>query len=223
MVRRQFLQQFSIAGSLLAASVIAGCRGTQHAHILEDDDENMVGSHEAGASVFEPLVRKAVVDLLAKESPGSIQQAGHNEKATYPKKICFCGIENASAEELGDFKEQIYEIIDQQIVEAQVFEPISRRFVEAGLREGRLRPDELFLPNNQPTFVAIMEQQGNPFDYLLFAKLTSGTTRSNGSDYQRDYLLTLELVNIHTGVAQKTSEKIRKGYHKSVLGKARHY
>jgi len=140
-----------------------------------------------------------------------------------PKKICFCGIENASAEELGDFKEQLYEIIDQQIVEAQVYDPISRRFVEAGLREGRLRPDELFLPNNQRTFVAIMEQHGNPFDYLLFAKLTSGTTRSNGSDYQRDYLLTLELVNIHNGSQQKTSEKIRKGYHKSVLGKIKHY
>lgn len=223
MIRRRFLQQCSIAGSSLAAFVIAGCRGRQHAHILEDDDENMVGSHEAGASVFEPLVRKSVNDLLAKEASGAIQQAAFNEQATFPKKICFCGIENASAEELGDFKEQLYEIIDQQIVEAQVYAPISRRFVEAGLREGRLRPDELFLPNNQRTFVEIMEQQGNPFDYLLFAKLTSGTTRSNGSDYQRDYLLTLELVNIHNGTSQKTDETIRKGYHKSVLGKVKHY
>ena len=181
------------------------------------------GSHEAGASVFEPLVRKAVDDLLAKESSGAIQQAAFDEQSTFPKKICFCGIENASAEELGDFNEQLYEIIDQQIIGAQDYAPISRRFVEAGLREGRLRPDELFLPNNQRTFVEIMEQQGNPFDYLLFAKLTSGTTRSNGSDYQRDYLLTLELVNIHNGTSQKTSETIRKGYHKSVLGKVKHY
>jgi hypothetical protein len=223
MIRRRFLQQCSIAGSSLAAFVISGCRGRQHAHILEDDDENMVGSHEAGASVFEPLVRKAVVDLLAKESAGPIQQTGYMTDGVFLKTICYCGIENASAEELGDFKEQLYEIIDKKIVEAQVFEPISRRFVEAGLREGRLRPDELFLPNNQRTFAAIMEQQGTPFDYLLFAKLTSGTTRSNGSDYQRDYLLTLELVNIHNGSVQKTSEKIRKGYHKSVLGKVKHY
>jgi hypothetical protein len=223
MIRRRFLQRCSIAGSSLAAFVISGCRGRQHAHILEDDDENMVGSHEAGASVFEPLVQKAVVDLLAKESAGSIQQAAFNEQGTFPKKICFCGFENDSIEEMGDFQEQLYEIIDQQIVEAQVFEPISRRFVQAGLLEGRLRPDELFLPNHQRTFAAIMEQQGTPFDYLLFAKLTSGTTRSNGSDYQRDYVLTLELVNIHNGTSQKVSEKIRKGYHKSVLGKIKHY
>ena len=223
MIRRRFLQQCSIACSSLVAFVMTGCRGRQQAHILEDDDENMVGSHEAGASVFEPLVQKAVVDLLAKESAGSIQRVGFNEEATFPKKICFCEIENASAEELGDFKEQLYEVIDQQIVEAQVYESISRRFVEAGLREGRLRPDELFLANNQRTFAAIMEQQGNPFDYLLFAKLTSGTTRSNRADYQRDYTLTLELVNIHNGHSQKVSEKIRKGYHKSVLGKIKHY
>jgi hypothetical protein len=223
MIRRRFLHRFSIASTSLAAFVLTGCRGRQFAHILDDDDDNMVGSHEAGASVFEPLVQKAVVDLLAKESAGAIQQAGFNEEATFPKKICFCGIENASAEELGDFKEQLYEIIDQKIVEAQVYEPISRRFVEAGLRESRLRPDELFLPTNQRLFTEVMEKAGNPIDYLLFAKLTSGTTRSNGSDYQRDYELTLELVNIHTGAYQKTSEKIRKGYHKSVLGKVNHY
>jgi len=223
MLRRRFLHQCSLAGASVASFMLSGCRGKQYAHILEEDDENMVGSHAAGAAVFEPLVKKAVADLLAKESNGAVQQAGFNEEGTFPKKICFCGIENASAEELGDFKEQIYEIIDQKVVEAQVYEPISRRFVEAGLREGRLRPDELFLPTNQRLFQEIMEKQGNPFDYLLFAKITSGTTNSNGSDQQRDYLLTLEMVNIHTGVAQKVSEKIRKGYHKSVLGRVKHY
>lgn len=223
MFRRQFLSRCSVTGASILSVMLAGCRGKQYAHILEDDDENMVGSHEAGSSVFEPLVQKAVADLLEKESSGAIQQAGFNEQATFPKKICFCGIENASAEELGDFKEQLYEVIDQKIVDSQRYEPISRRYVEAGLREGRLRSDELFLPANQRLFTEIMEKQGQPFDYLLFAKVTSGTTRSNGDDYQRDYLLTLELVNIHTGVAQKVSEKIRKGYHKSVLGRINHY
>ena len=63
-----------------------------------------------------------------------------------------------------------------------------------------------------------MEQ---PFDYLLYAKLTSGTTQQNG-DYQRDYLLTLELVNIHNGEFLKESAKLRKGYHHSWLGRMFH-
>ena len=40
---------------------------------------------------------------------------------------------------------------------------------------------------------------------------------------QRDYLLTLELVNFETGKTEKESAEIRKGYHKSRLGKLRNY
>lgn len=222
MNRRSFLTLCGSGSATALAFALTGCRGRQHAHILEDDDENMVGSHEAGSSVYEPLIGEAVEKLLGQEV-ASIQQAGFNDGALQPKRVCFVGIENKSSEELGDFKDQIYELIDSKIVEAQAFEPISRRFVETGLRTAHLRPDELFLPANQRTFAEIMEKNGNPIDYLLYASVTSGTTRSNKKDYQRDYLLTLEMVNIHTGVPVKTSAKIRKGYHKSVLGKLEHY
>src|SRR5207248_9787359 len=109
-----------------------------------------------------------------------------------------------------------------RIVESKVFQPISSRFIEAGLRQTRLRPDELFVPANQRQFLAVMEQQGQPFDFLLFASLTSGTRRSNG-DYQRDYLLKLDLVNIQTGEPDKESATIRKGYHSSRIGKLMNY
>jgi hypothetical protein len=94
--------------------------------------------------------------------------------------------------------------------------------VAVGLKETRLRPDDLFMPDNARVFAAVLEQQGQPFDYLLFAKLTSGTTHDN-HDYQRDYLLTLELVDLQTGQYDKESARIRKGYHKSRLGKLRKY
>jgi hypothetical protein len=132
--------------------------------------------------------------------------------------VCFVGVENKTAEEIGDFKEQIYESIDSKLIESSTFAPVSRRYVEAGLREARLRPDQLFIPDNMRMFVAIMEQQGQPFDYLLFAKLTSGTTREN-KDYQRDYLLTLELVDIRSGQQDKQSATISKGYHHSWLSR----
>ncbi len=53
-------------------------------------------------------------------------------------------------------------------------------------------------------------------------KLTSGTTESN-HDYQRDYVLTLEVVDVQSGAYDKESAKVRKGYHKSRLGKWRKY
>jgi hypothetical protein len=74
------------------------------------------------------------------------------------------------------------------------------------------------IPENLRTFAAVLEQQGQPFEYMLYATITSGTTQNN-ADYQRDYLLTLELVNIQTGEYDKESAKLRKGYYKSRLGK----
>lgn len=221
MDRRSFLQLSGCAA--FGAFSLTGCgRNRQYSHILEDDDEDLVGSHEAGAAVYEPLVKEAVGKLLGDEISG-IQQVRFNDGTVQPKQVCFVGVENKSGEELGDFKEQLYELIDAQVKAPQAFDSISGRFVEAALAETRLRPEELILPRNQRELSAVLEQNGKPpFDYLLFAKLTSGTTRRN-DDQQRDYLLTLELMNIYNGRSTKQQAKIRKGYHPSVLGRIQNY
>lgn len=219
MDRRQFLGRTmaGIAGAGMIGQI--GCRNRQTAQVLRPGEADMVGSHSAGASVYGPLVEEAVGKLLGRQSR-AIQPVGMSAAGGYPLRICFVGVENKSIEELGDFKEQIYQNIDTQIVRSDVFQPISRRYVEAGLRQSRLRPDELFIPQNMRTFVAIMEQQGQPFEYLLYATLTSGTTHSN-KDYQRDYLLTLEMINVQTGDYDKESAKLSKGYNRSPMAKMR--
>ena len=219
MNRRTFVRLLGCSAP--AALLLSGCRGKQYAHILEDDDENMVGSHAAGAAVYDPIVAEAVEKVLAREQAG-FQQIAFNDNAVQPKRICFVGIENASAEEIGDFREQLYEIIDEKVTNSGLFVTLSRRYVDSGLREAGLHMTQLFQPDAQRHFTAVMEQQGQPFDYLLFAKITTGTTRSN-DDYQRDYLLTLELINIHNGIQSKSSAKLRKGYHQSPLGRVNHY
>ena len=218
MHRRQFLGQM-----ILVAPLALGCRGKQVAHVLTDQPD-MVGSHEAGAETWKPLVAEATCKLLASQQI-EIQQVTHEgglPPVDVRKRICFVGVENKSQEELGDYREQLYEQIDTIINESKTFGVVNRRFVEAGLRQSALRPDDLFVPNNRRNFVAVMEQLEQPFDYLLFAKVTSGTTDNNG-DYQRDYLLTLELVNVATGDFAKESAELRKGYHKSKLSKLRNY
>jgi hypothetical protein len=221
MLRRSFLQ--TCGGSLLGyAALLTGCRGTQRAHVLKEKDEDMVGSHTAGAETWEPLIEQTVGKLLGRQSM-IVQTSGDPAMPALRKRICFVGVENKSAEELGDFKEQIYQKIDTCINESDAFEMITRKYVEAGLKQCGLRPDDLFVPNNRRTFAAIMEQAQQPFDYLLYATVTSGTTKSNDRDYQRDYLLTLELINMESGQSDKESEELRKGYHKSRLGKLRNY
>ena len=220
MLRRTFLRRAALvlAGLTFAG---AGCRGYQHAHVLNGRDKDLVGSHQAGSETYKPLIDEAVAKLLGRNcGPADIQPAGATlgEK----KRICFVGVENCTAEEIGDFKEQIYEMIDSEINQSQLYHEVSRRYVDSGLKQLRIRPDELFVKENQRNFQAVMEEMGQPFDFLLYAKLTSGTTRQNG-DYQRDYLLTLELVNIHNGDFDKESARLRKGYHKTVLGKMMKY
>ena len=221
MDRRQFLSRsaFQLAG-LAAAGTVAGCR-SRFGHVLTDNQQDMVGSTTAGAETFKPLIDEAVAKLLARQC-SQFQAVSHDQLPTPPKRICFVAVENKSAEELGDFKDQIYQLVDTQILESQMFQPVSKRFVDAALRETRLRPEQLFQPQNRQIFASSLQQQGQPFDYLLYATVTSGTTSAN-HDYQRDYLLTLEMVDVNTGQYDKQSASLRKGYHKTRLGKLRHY
>ncbi|MEO8495577.1 MAG: penicillin-binding protein activator LpoB [Planctomycetota bacterium] len=218
MERRDFLR-LGLAAAPFGFAI--GCRSHQFGHVVKDDQADMVGSHAAGAETFNPLINESVAKLLGRQET-QLHAVSFNGGPPAPKRICFVCVENRSIEELGDFKEQIYEQIDSQILESQIFEPVSRRFVDAALYETRLRPDSLFLPENMRLFSAALEQQGQPFDYLLYAKLTSGTTENN-QNFQRDYLLTLEMVNVHTGQYDKESAKVRKGYHQSRAGKWMNY
>lgn len=218
MDRRDWLTAFS----LFACSSLVGCKGYQYGHVIKPTAPNLVGSHEAGAEVFDPLVDEAVAKLLARQNIVTQDTQLGPDGTPLPKTICFVGIENKSAEDIGDFKDQLYQQIDTQILDSNIFRPISRRMVDAALHETRLRPDALMIPDNMRLFTAILERQGAPIDYLLYAVLTSGTTTRNNST-QRDYDLTLELVNVHTGVTDKQSAEVRKGYHKSAMGKVWNY
>ena len=229
---------------LLGCCSIAGC-ASQYGHILAKQDKNLVGSHAAGAATWNPLVDASVAQLLGRCPPAVQPVTFHNAStftnassaqdgagfntaglnagatpalATGPASVCFIGIENKSAEELGDFKDQLYQRIDTQINSADTFQAISRRMVDTALLETRLRPDALFLPANRAAFAAALGRQGSPVDYLLYATVTSGTTDRNKSS-QRDYEITLEMVNMHTGEFLKESAKIRKGYSKNRAGK----
>lgn len=213
MLRRHFLS-YGVA-SIAAAALASGCRNKQHARVIKHGEDEMVGSHAAGTETFKPLIDESVSKLLGNCQPHA-QTVSYDGEYAAPaaQRICFVGVENQSSEEIADFKQQIYQLIDTRIMEADRFQVVNRRYVDAGLRELRLRPEQLMLPENMRTFSGYLEQQGQPFDYLLWAVLTSGTTREN-AEYQRDYLLTLELVDIRTGQQFKQSAEISKGYHNS--------
>ncbi len=215
--RRTWLTTLACSG---IASLAGGCANHRYAHLIKDKDADMLGSHDAGAAVWNPLVDEAVAKILSR-CPPDVQQVNFDPSAPAagkPSTVCFVGVENKSVEELIDFKDQIYERIDSQINSSPQFRSVSRRMVDAALVETRLRPDSLFLPANREMFAASLGRQGAPVDILMYATITSGTTDRNSST-QRDYLLTLEMVNLHNGEYVKESAKIRKGYHSTRAGK----
>lgn len=207
--------------TLVGITGLSGCRNRQHAHVMSPTDSDMVGSHEAGAETWKPLIDESVA-LLLMRSANSVESVSYTSAEGMPvRTVCFVGVENRSSEPLGDFREQIYEHIDSRVSQAAGFRMISRRYVEAAMNEIRCRPDALILPANQRQLQSSLERVNQPFDFLLFAQVTSGTTEVNG-DYQRDYLLTLELLDIHSGSSIKESAQLRKGYHQSYLSKLKH-
>ena len=222
MLRRHFLTHSALAPIVAALAAASGCRGKQYAHVLNAEDKDMTGSHTAGAETWKPLIEESVGKLLARQCSEIHNVSLNGDGGTPKKRVCFMGVENKSAEELADSREQIYDLIDTLISESEQFQLVSKRFVDAGLKECSLKPDELFIPANQRMFAAAMEQMGKPINFLLFAKITSLSTKSNG-DSQRDYQLVLELVNTEDGEYDKESATIRKGYHKSKLSMRKHY
>ncbi len=110
--------------------------------------ENVQAAHRRVAG---QTARAAGRRAAARHAPGPV-----------PKKICFVGRRTSRRGTGTTFKDQIVEIIDTKINTSQAFAQIIRRFTEAGLREARMRPDELFLPANQRKFLAIIESQGRP-------------------------------------------------------------
>lgn len=206
----------------LGVLVCCGCRGYKYGHLLKPGDADMVGSHSAGSEVYKPLVDESVARLLGSCNVTPQMLSVAPDGTVMPRRVVFVGIENKSSEELGDFKDHLYELIDARINRSEEFAAVSKRMVDSALATTRLRPEELLVGDGMQMLTSILQSDGQPVDYLLFATLTSGTTERNSSS-QRDYLLTLELVDVNTGVFQKEQAEISKGYHRSPLGKMANY
>jgi len=199
---RQILAPF--AASLAAVSLIAlaACGGPT-GRVKADDEQDLTGSTRAGAETFNRLIQEAVANLLEKPSA--------QRNAADKLKIAFVALENKSAEELIDWRETVRQLIDEAVNKSGRYRNISDRFVSAALRESGLLADDLYTPAKRRRFLAVLEATGNPVDFLLYASLGSGTTGA-GRETQRDYLLTLELVDVETGDAEKVNASVRKEY-----------
>ena len=191
----------SVAVAALALTLVS-CTEPQ-GRIMDDSEQDHVGSKAAGAAAFDRLITGSVTKLLDSHN------AAH--AGTGKLKVAVLRVDNASAEELLDWQEQIFDLISTSINQSGRYETVSVRYVDAALRDTRLRRDDLFLPAKRREFLKILERDDNPAQVLLFPKLSSGTTVGDNVG-QRNYLMTLELVDVSSGKDFRVSERIRKAY-----------
>ncbi|HLU38377.1 MAG TPA: penicillin-binding protein activator LpoB [Planctomycetota bacterium] len=194
------MQAFLATLSLL---VLCTACGGPTGRVKSDDESDLTGSTRAGAETFNRLIQESVDNLLQKPSA--------QRPAEDRLKIAFLGVENNGIEELLDWRDTLRQRIDEAVNRSGRYRNISDRFVKAALNETGLRPDDLYLPEKRRRFVQVLEANGNPVDFLLYASMNTGTTTA-GRETQRDYLLTLELVDVENGESEKVNADVRKEY-----------
>lgn len=212
-----------IAIVLAFVFAFTGC-ASQKGKVVDPNTKDRVGSHRAGSEIYDPAVEAAVAGLLdqAMRKPILLEESGKTvaqiDEAHGVRKICFAGVENAGGEEMGDIRASLEETIKTMISCSEQFDVVDSRLVAAGLREAGLRLDDLLLPNKREKFAATLGEFETPFDYILFAKVTTATTQDN-NDSQVKYSFTLDLVNIHTGASMSETVELKKHYNSSVKAK----
>lgn len=196
----------------VAAATFSSCASGR---VMSSNEDSMVGAEGAGSEVYNEAVRSVLQKVLDDHS----QKFLHNAAGKW--NVAFVGIDNKSAEELGDFGGSIYANVEDVIGNSELYSVVAQQYVEAALQATRLTPNQLFLEEPRQKFMSVVGKNGKLPDVLLFAIVTTQTTRGGKDllgreDSERTYQLQLNFVDAQTGelVTTKKSDQIRKAYKK---------
>jgi hypothetical protein len=193
--------------TVLAASLAAGCQGPS-ARVKSGDEGTVVDVRRGGTETYEQLIHDGVTELL------DTVKAQLVNSSTKPL-IAFVGVENRSSEELGEFRASMNNEIETAIMNHGIFVMISRRAVDAAKRGSNVRDAaDLTTAGPREAFMAVLNKDGHPPQYLLFGEVSTMTSSGNKAS-ERTYELTLQLMDSSNGVIQAQKlVKVRKEYTK---------
>ena len=187
----------------LATLALSAC--TPAARIKQDGEPDLVAARNLGVVVADQLT--LVTEKLLDNHRSKVRAQGN-------MNVAFIGLENKSAEEIRDIREALYQTIDTILVNEATYTLINQRFVDEAMRSAGLRPEGLFLRDGRERFVETVSREGIAPDYLLYGVITSMTSVGIDED-QRNYQLTLELIDANSGVTvAKETDRVRKQFNK---------
>jgi hypothetical protein len=190
--------------AILLTCILFGCEGSPKGRVKSGDEGDLVGSKTAGAETYNALIEEATRKLLKAE------------EARFPegkvRTICFVGIDNEGAEELGDIRASTNRIIETVIFQAKRYHMLSQDYVTHVLQVNGMSARDLHLEAGLQKFLSVLRKEGKVPDYLLWATYTTLSTEGE-KERQRDYLLTLRLDNAASGeLVSLETARVRKAY-----------
>jgi hypothetical protein len=198
-----------VAVAALAVAALAGgasgCAGPS-ARVKGDDEGTLVDVKRGGTETYKALIRKGVEDVLEEHR---LLLAGAAEKPL----VAFVGVDNKSSEELGEFRAAMNNEITTALVNTRYYTMLSMRAVDAAKRESGIRSiDDLATSRPREAFMAVLNRDGKPPQYLFAGEVTTMTSRGS-REKERTYQLTLQMWDSSSGVVQTQKlVEVRKAY-----------
>jgi hypothetical protein len=196
---------FGIGAAALMLCLTA-CGG-ESGRVKTANEGDLVGARKAGAETYNRLVEGAVKKLV-----------DHVERKPAAGKrfvIAFLPIDNEGAEELGDRRAATYEAAAQAVFDSGLFTMLDKDYIDTVVKKVGMRPKDLFLQEGIEKFLSVLRTDGKDPSYLLMANYTTLSTDGSGGVSQRDYQMTMRLVDSSSGeVVSRVTEKVRKEYEK---------
>lgn len=198
------LHKFSIL-ALASMTLLAACESPK-ARIKADGEDSIVDDNRAGIATYDRLVKESTQEML-----GWYTNEILDGQAPQGLNVAFVGIQNSTNESLGQWRDELNQIIGTTINNYRGFTAVSPRVVTAALRENGQRVDDLLLPAGRETFLNVLRRNDNAVRALVFAQLTGGDSNGGGVREQR-YRLTLEMVDTESSVGRSFDATLSKEY-----------
>jgi hypothetical protein len=200
------MKRFAIV-ALAASFLAAGCAGPS-ARVKSGDEGDLVDVRRGCTETYKELIRKGVLEILTAHRS---KLGGAAEKPV----VAFVGVDNKSSEELGEFRAAMDNEIETALVESDLYSMVSMEAVKAAKSEANIgNISQLTVGRTREAFMAVLNKDGHPPQYILFGQVTTMTSSGNEAR-ERTYQLKLQMMDSSSGIIQSQKMvEMRKEYTK---------
>lgn len=187
---------------LLTLLLLPACP-TPHGVILDDRAELLVDARSAGMATYQQLQSRVMQRFGANQAQA--------DRFTEEWRVVLVGVINDGAEPLHDMHQSLIAGVESEMFRTGRYQHVSHQVARGVLLRLGITPAYLFGHEEARNQMAEIVGKEKAL-FLLFLNVTTQTARAGG-DMQREYQLTLTLVDAKTGeIVETAMQAVRKAY-----------